>query len=41
VLNTYQTVLLILASNLVPAVLGGTITFLWLKYIKGWRKPNA
>lgn len=37
-MNTYQAVLLILASNLVPFCAGVATTYIWLKYAKKWGK---
>lgn len=37
-MTTYQAVVLIIATNVVPIICGGIIVFLWLKYVKGWRK---
>lgn len=36
-MSTYQAVLVIVSSNLVPVICGGAITYLWMKW-KGYKK---
>lgn len=39
-MNTYQAILVIISSNIVPVICGSTITYLWLKYVKRWKAPS-